>query len=150
MPIESIKWLALLLVVCYAIFGFISGYRGYKPLPGPPGMPVIVPFGLSNGTNVPGYPIIGNLLQFPRLYPWTQLKRWADQYGPVYQLQVLGTTYVVLGTVKAANDLLRARGSLYSDRHYIAVLRNQIHLPTIGYGGEQFEHISPIRSSLEH
>jgi Cytochrome P450 len=95
-----------------------SRLRGL-PLPGPPALP-----------------ILGNALQFPAVNPWKKLKEWADEYGPIYQISALGKTFVVLGSEEVANDLLRTRGGIYSDRHYITVLRDEIHLPVIKYGGE--------------
>lgn len=94
--------------------------RGSIPLPGPPGLP-----------------ILGNALQFPAVNPWKQLKVWADEYGPIYQISALGKTFVVLGSEEVANELLRTRGGIYSDRHYIAVLRDEIHLPIVRYGGKR-------------
>lgn len=90
----------------------------FSPLPGPPTLP-----------------LLGNALQFPSQKPWKQLKVWADKYGPIYQISALGKTFVVLGSEEVCNDLLRARGDVYSDRHYITVLRGEIHLPVLGYGG---------------
>jgi Cytochrome P450 len=111
-----------LLILAYIIMRKLL-YRGPPngsiPLPGPSGLP-----------------LIGNALQFPAVKPWRKLKAWADEYGPIYQISALGKTFVVLGSEEVANDLLRARGGIYSDRHYIAVLRDEIHLPVVKYGGE--------------
>ncbi len=60
---------------------------------------------------------------------------WHGQYGPIYGFKLFGLDFVSLGTVEAANDLLRNRGNIYSDRHYIATLRDAIHLPAVAYGG---------------
>ncbi|KAF7503559.1 hypothetical protein GJ744_003632 [Endocarpon pusillum] len=105
-----------------------------NPLPGPPGLP-----------------IVGNAFQFPKKNPWKQLKVWADEYGPVYQISAFGKTFVVLGSEEACNDLLRARGDIYSDRHYITVLRDEIHLPIIKYGDtwrrqRKFFHFAQLQS----
>lgn len=96
-----------------------------NPLPGPVGLPVF-----------------GNVFQFPAENPWRQLKIWAEKYGPIYQISALGKTFIVLGSEEVANDLLRTRGDIYSDRHYITVLRDEIHLPVIKYGGK---HIWALR-----
>lgn len=98
-----------------------------KVRPRPPGISLPGPAGL---------PIFGNVFQFPAENPWKQLKIWADKYGPIYQISALGKTFIVLGSEEVANDLLRTRGDVYNDRHYITVLRDEIHLPVIKYGGE--------------
>jgi Cytochrome P450 len=100
---------------------------------------LVFPPRLSKGIPLPGpprLPIIGNALQFPTTNPWKQLQTWSDEYGPIYQISALGKTFVVLGSEEVTNQLLRARGGIYSDRHYIAVLREQIQFHIFGYGGE--------------
>ncbi len=117
-----------LLIFAYFFWRKLQSLRPRgNPLPGPPGLP-----------------IIGNTFQFPNKNPWKQLKAWADEYGPIYQISALGKTFIVLGSEEVCNDLLRARGDIYSDRHYIGVLRDEIHLPIIKYGGEH----TPLATSL--
>ena len=41
---------------------------------------------------------------------------WADQYGPIYKLNIAGTTHVITSSEKIANDLMRERGNIYNDR----------------------------------
>ncbi|RFU23995.1 hypothetical protein B7463_g12342, partial [Scytalidium lignicola] len=97
-----------LVVVC--ITGIYASLRprripkGAKELPGPK-----------------GYPIIGNLLQIPKTHSWLKFKEWADEYGPIYKIHVLGSTYVVISSEKIANDLLSMRGAIYSDRPYFVM-----------------------------
>lgn len=61
-------------------------------------------------------PIIGNLHQAPRKDSWLQFKKWHDQYGPVVSFKVGQQQFVLLGTHKAARDLLDKRSSIYSTR----------------------------------
>ncbi|KAL4803882.1 cytochrome P450 [Aspergillus unguis] len=75
-----------------------------NPLPGPPDA---------------GKPIVGNLLDIPKVHSWLKFKDWADEYGPIFQLDIAGRKHVVLSKEKIANDLLRERGSLYSSREYL-------------------------------
>lgn len=42
--------------------------------------------------------------------------KWSKQFGPIMQFSVLGEKQVLLGTQKAAQDLLAKRGARYSDR----------------------------------
>ncbi|KAF2237881.1 cytochrome P450 [Viridothelium virens] len=66
--------------------------------------------------STPGYPLIGNLPQIPLSHSWLQFHTWSQTYGPIFRLTLAGAPHVVLSTEKAANDLLRERGTLYSSR----------------------------------
>ncbi|KAL0579343.1 hypothetical protein V5O48_002676 [Marasmius crinis-equi] len=67
-------------------------------------------------------PIIGHLHLFPRDNAWLKFTEWSRQLGPVFHLNLAGQDVVVLGTHKAAADLLDRRSSIYSDRarNYVA------------------------------
>ncbi|GAB1213345.1 hypothetical protein ATERTT37_002494 [Aspergillus terreus] len=67
----------------------------------------------------PGKPFVGNLLDIPKVHSWLRFKEWADEYGPIFQLNIAGRKHVVISQEKIANDLLRERGSLYSSREYL-------------------------------
>ncbi|KAJ4478124.1 cytochrome P450 [Lentinula aciculospora] len=69
-----------------------------------------------------GLPIVGNLLQLPTNRPWLIFDKWTKQYGPIFYLNVAGQNIVVLGTHKAAADLLDRRSNIYSDRPNYVVL----------------------------
>ncbi|EMD36555.1 hypothetical protein CERSUDRAFT_95844 [Gelatoporia subvermispora B] len=63
-----------------------------------------------------GWPIIGNVLDVPTVYPERIYKEMSKTYGPVVHLQVLGKSFVILNTAKVATDLLESRSAIYSDR----------------------------------
>ncbi|KAJ7577362.1 cytochrome P450 [Mycena floridula] len=65
-----------------------------------------------------GLPIIGNLLQLTRNGGrlWLTFSDWTNKYGPVFYLNIAGQNTVILGSHKAAADLLDRRASIYSDR----------------------------------
>ncbi|GKT46797.1 cytochrome P450 monooxygenase psoD [Colletotrichum spaethianum] len=63
-------------------------------------------------------PLIGNLPLIPPVHSWLMFHELIKQYGPIVRLSLPGQEHVLLGTETAANDLLRQRGNLYSDRHY--------------------------------
>jgi hypothetical protein len=44
------------------------------------------------------------------------LKEWAEQYGPIYQINAFGTILVIISKKSIANDLMGLRGSIYSNR----------------------------------
>lgn len=78
------------------------------------------------------YPIIGNVPQMPKVYPWLTYERWSKQYGVcnrrhcrfVYKyiagdvifLSALGKPILIINSFKAAQDLLIGRGTKYADR----------------------------------
>ncbi|KAH9050954.1 cytochrome P450 [Lactarius deliciosus] len=64
----------------------------------------------------PSWPIIGNLLDVPKLSPWLAYANMSKKYGDVICLQVLGQVVVVLCSPIAIKDLLERRGELYADR----------------------------------
>ena len=70
-------------------------------------------------TAMAGKLFIGNLLDIPPKHSWLKFKAWADQYGPMFQLNVMDRKLVVVSTEKIANDLLRERGNHYSSREQL-------------------------------
>lgn len=62
---------------------------------------------------------MGNLPDIPAQHSWLQFKKWADQYGAIFRLDVFGRNIIVVSTEKIANDLLRERGTLYSSREQL-------------------------------
>ncbi|KAJ3804446.1 cytochrome P450 [Lentinula lateritia] len=63
-----------------------------------------------------GLPIIGNLLQIPSSRQWLTFSDWSKKYGPIFYLNIAGQHTVILGTHKAAMDLLDKRANIYSGR----------------------------------
>ena len=118
-----------LLVVALASLAFSTLYsRGkQKKLPLP-----------SGPTRLP---VIGNLLDMPAGSEWITYKQWGKLYGArvlylgdpllircfwvvgsdVLHVDVLGTHIVIINSVKAANELLEKRSSVYSDRYHSPV-----------------------------
>ncbi|KAI0252962.1 cytochrome P450 [Lactifluus subvellereus] len=93
-----------LLVVAFLFLAFFTLYprRKRQKLTFPPGPKRL--------------PVIGNLLDMPNGAEWITYKRWGQLYGSdVLHVDVLGTHIVILNSVKAANELLERRSSLYSD-----------------------------------
>lgn len=76
----------------------------------------------------------GNVLDIPPFHSWLKFKEWSDQYGPVFCFSVFGKQHYVLSSEKAANDLLRDRGSIYSSREELpaaGVLLGDNQLPVL-------------------
>ncbi|KAI9571622.1 cytochrome P450 [Boletus coccyginus] len=64
----------------------------------------------------PGWPLIGNLLDFPTYAPYRTFAALSGKYGPVMSFNVMGAHYVVLNSVKAIKDLLDKNSAVTSNR----------------------------------
>lgn len=49
---------------------------------------------------------------------------WADEYGPIYQVNLAGQNHVWIARDKIAHDLLSKRSAIYSDRPFIPALEH--------------------------
>jgi cytochrome P450 len=66
-----------------------------------------------------GRPVLGNLLEIPPVHSWLKFDEWAKQYGPLFRLNIAGRSHVIVSTEEIADDLLRERGTIYSDREQL-------------------------------
>jgi cytochrome P450 len=64
-----------------------------------------------------GKPFVGNLLEIPLQHSWLKFREFVNEYGPIVRLTIAGQEHILLGTESVANDLLRGRGGIYSDRY---------------------------------
>ena len=81
-------------------------------------------------------PLLGNLFDFPSSFEWKSFQRWGKQYSlsdsllsipltnlmilvdsDILHLRAIGTSLIILNSVKAANDLMEKRSYLYSGRY---------------------------------
>ncbi|CCM01268.1 uncharacterized protein FIBRA_03317 [Fibroporia radiculosa] len=97
-----------LLVLCLAAVALYRILRHRSQLPLPPGPP--------------GLPYIGNALQMPADQSWKAFTQWAQVYGDVMHLSVMGRDFVVLSSPEAVSDLLEKRSAIYSDRPVMPML----------------------------
>ncbi|KAJ8585094.1 cytochrome P450 [Rhizopogon salebrosus TDB-379] len=85
-------------------------------------------------------PLIGNLLDIPLADTAKVFEGWRSLYGDIIYLEALSQRILVLGSFKAANDLLVKHSTIYSDRPSIAMLGELIGLnksfPLLGYCAE--------------
>jgi cytochrome P450 len=83
---------------------------------------------------------LGNLPDIPPVHSWFRFKEWADKYGSVFRLNLMGRNLVVVSTEKVANDLLRERGTLYSSREQspmaAQLVSGNLRPLLLPYGGE--------------
>ena len=56
-----------------------------------------------------GWPVVGSLLQLHRARPHQTVERWCDQYGPLFQMTLGPTPFLVVGDHEAIGAILRDR-----------------------------------------
>lgn len=63
-----------------------------------------------------GIPLLGNLFDIPAVDSHIAYFKMAKKYGPILHFTILGRPFVIVSSVKIANELLDKRGAIYSDR----------------------------------
>lgn len=113
MLVVHLAWVAGVTAIVYLLYRQVTTYRGaphgLKALPGPK-----------------GYPVIGSILEFPRTFSYHKFTEWAQTYGPIYQVNIAGTTHIVISDVEIASDLMALRGAQYSDRPSLVMLHELV------------------------
>ncbi|CAA0819648.1 Ent-kaurene oxidase- chloroplastic [Striga hermonthica] len=72
--------------------------------------------GLNPPPEIPGLPVIGNLLQLRDKKPYKTFIRWAEKYGPVYAIRTGSKTVVVLNSIDVAKEAMVTRFTSISKR----------------------------------
>ncbi|CAN1194296.1 Ent-kaurene oxidase [Linum perenne] len=65
---------------------------------------------------VPGMPMIGNLLQLKEKKPHKTFVKWAETYGPIYSIKTGSTSVVVLNTTDVTKEAMVTKFSSISSR----------------------------------
>ncbi|KAJ7089521.1 cytochrome P450 [Mycena epipterygia] len=84
-------------------------------------------------------PIVGNIFDLPPTFEWETYQDWSQKYeSDIIQLDLAGKSVVVLLSLKATEDLLEKRSSIYSDRPTSPMLVDLMdwtwNLPLMPYG----------------
>ncbi|KAM7189090.1 O-methylsterigmatocystin oxidoreductase [Naviculisporaceae sp. PSN 640] len=87
----------LLLLLLLQVRKFGSRPKGYPPGP-------------------PTWPIVGNLLQIPRVRNHLKFQEWAEKYGPIYSVIAGSRVMVFLNEPQVVKDLFDKRGAIYGSR----------------------------------
>ncbi|KAI0263924.1 cytochrome P450 [Gloeopeniophorella convolvens] len=96
-------------LLCIALLSFVIKNRKRRGLLYPPGPRP--------------WPIIGNLLDIPKMHSWLTYIEVGEKYGSeIISFSVFGKVIVVLNSVRVAKDLLEKGGEIYSDRPTIPFL----------------------------
>lgn len=61
-------------------------------------------------------PYFGRIHDMPIKHMWKKFKSFADEYGPIYYTEMLGTSFVIVSDEKIAEDLLVKKAKYNSDR----------------------------------
>nr|ABK21264.1 unknown [Picea sitchensis] len=72
---------------------------------------------------VPGWPIVGNLLQLREKKPHHTFTKWARNYGPIYSIRTGATPMVVLNSSQLAKEAMVTKFSAISSRKLPNALR---------------------------
>ena len=79
-------------------------------------------------------PFVGNRNQIPKVKPWLQMAKWAEEYGnrsfemdyliagPIYTLWMGRTPTMVISSAQVAVDLLEKKSNIYSSRPRMVVM----------------------------
>ncbi|KAJ8091918.1 hypothetical protein PM082_024152 [Marasmius tenuissimus] len=59
-------------------------------------------------------PVIGNLLQLPKMRQWVKFREWALEYGPIYHLKAGSDHLVVLNAPEATEELLVKKNKIFA------------------------------------
>nr|AAY42951.1 kaurene oxidase [Stevia rebaudiana] len=72
---------------------------------------------------VPGVPLLGNLLQLKEKKPYMTFTRWAATYGPIYSIKTGATSMVVVSSNEIAKEALVTRFQSISTRNLSKALK---------------------------
>ncbi|EJF59311.1 cytochrome P450 [Dichomitus squalens LYAD-421 SS1] len=100
---DSYVVLSVFVLTLFGIFVFGSPKRKYPPGP-------------------PAKPLVGNILDVSPQGAWIKFTRYKEVYGDLVFFHGLGNNILVLNSMKAINDLLEKKGSIYSDRPSFTVV----------------------------
>jgi hypothetical protein len=66
-----------------------------------------------------GWPFVGNAMDLASSNSTTMIhifRKWAEEYGPITQIDLMGTKQVIISDERIAKELFVKRGAKYSDR----------------------------------
>ncbi|KAG2033215.1 cytochrome P450 [Suillus americanus] len=122
--ISNVTWLNLLCLTGVGIYLVKRVVIRKNPAPYPPGPR--------------GWPLIGNILDMPRIKPWLTFTEWGHKYGDITHIEVLGRHIIVLNSIKTALEMMDSKSTLYSDRPVLPMAGELVgwkdSLPFLPYG----------------
>ncbi|KAG1800179.1 cytochrome P450 [Suillus subaureus] len=124
LTIPNVTWLDLLCLTGVGVYLVKQVIIKKNPAPYPPGPR--------------GWPLIGNILDMPRIKPWVAFTEWGQKYGDIAHIEVLGRHIIVLNSTKTALEMMDSKSTLYSDRPVLPMAGELVgwkdSLPFLPYG----------------
>ncbi|KAG1879784.1 cytochrome P450 [Suillus subluteus] len=124
LTITNVTWLGLLCLTGVGVYLVKQVLIKKNPAPYPPGPR--------------GWPLIGNVLDMPRVKPWLTFTEWGKKYGDITHIEVLGRHIIVLNSVETAMEMMDRKSVLYSDRPVLPMIGELVgwkdSLPFLSYG----------------
>ncbi|KAF8511729.1 putative CyP450 monooxygenase [Hysterangium stoloniferum] len=81
-----------------------------------------IPKGLQLPPGPPGKFLVGNAGDLPTSNEWKTYTKWAEKYGDLVYLNVLGTSILFVNSNDMAHELFERRSKIYSDRPALTML----------------------------
>ncbi|RKU45353.1 hypothetical protein DL546_008165 [Coniochaeta pulveracea] len=130
-----LKYAVVLPIVGLVLYIFQNEIRRYrariKHLPGPR-----------------GWPIVGNLLQNRGEVPGDIYRKWAQTYGPVFQIQLGNTTAVVVNSADSAKKLFLGQRNAMNSRPTFYVLHKKVSKSVASIGTSPWDESCKQRRKL--
>ncbi|KAG2033225.1 cytochrome P450 [Suillus americanus] len=124
LTITDVTWLDLLCLTGVGVYLVKQVVIKKNPAPYPPGPR--------------GWPLIGNVLDMPRIKPQLTFTEWGQKYGDITHIEVLGRHIIVLNSTKTALEMMDGKRTLYSDRPVLPMAGELVgwkdSLPFLPYG----------------
>ncbi|KAG1847833.1 cytochrome P450 [Suillus subalutaceus] len=124
LTITNVTWLDLLCLTGVGVYLVKQVLIKKNPAPYPPGPR--------------GWPLIGNVLDMPRIKPWLTFAEWGQKYGDITHIEVLGRHIIVLNSTKTALKMMDSKSTFYSGRPVIPMVGELVgwkdSLPFLPYG----------------
>ncbi|CCM03391.1 uncharacterized protein FIBRA_05521 [Fibroporia radiculosa] len=79
-----------------------------------------------------GWPLIGNVLDFPTTQQWKTFAQWGEKWGPLMSISLLGRRMVIINSAKVAVEMLDKKSTIYSNRPKFIVAGEMVGWETIG------------------
>ncbi|RUP45867.1 cytochrome P450 [Jimgerdemannia flammicorona] len=102
---------------------------------------------LNNGKELPGpigIPYFGNIFQIG-LHQYISFSKWAQEYGPIFQIKLGVKRWVVVSDAAVAHELMVKRGTNYSARDHSFIMNEIVHPGSRGMLASSGEYWRKIR-----
>ncbi|KAL0940399.1 uncharacterized protein CTRU02_203162 [Colletotrichum truncatum] len=95
-----------------------------------------------------GWPVVGNLFQHPKEVTAETYRKWAQTYGPVFQIQLGNTTAVIVSSVESAKQLFLGQRHATISRPTFYVFHNKVSKAVTSIGTSPWDDSCKRRRKL--